>query len=79
MVFSPQQAIIGLGDPMGDLVQTVLTDIFPTLLVLEKEIGSGYFGQKDVEVIIVDLNPSYGIKIRFNIRRAFRQKGPVAL
>lgn len=76
---SSSQSVVGLGYFVGHLVQAVLTNIFPALPILKKEIGSGYLGEEDIEVVIIHLYPSNGIQVWFSVCRALCEKAPVPL
>ena len=64
---------------MGQLVQTVFPDISPTLLVFKEKIGPGYLGEEDVEVVIINLYPSYGVKVWLRVGGTLCEKGMVSL
>jgi hypothetical protein len=52
---------------VGGPVKAVPADIFPTPFILEEKVCPGDFRQKDIEIVIVDLNPSHGMQGRFSI------------
>ena len=60
---------------MAQSVQPILPDGVPGSIVLEKEIGFGHLGQKNIVIVIIDLDPSDSLNRRFLVCGTLGKQG----